>query len=1626
MSRQVMSKRILGLSYFFILILVLSSLVPVPFALWTDSGVALAAFGDIEEEVDSYEWAASDAWGIGGIVHVSGNVYAWTWDEYSSNSGYVSTISITEEGELGATIETVEVSSYCSSVLNVVNLPGTEVFVISYYVPYVPVMGRIATVTIDSSGDISAVIDTGEISESFGHIIHVDGNFFVLSAATGLVSFRVEDDGQVLSYFGSWTGNTIKTGDMQYASVDYTSGGNVGIAFYDSNGDDLWYGYHNGVSWSFSQVITSGDVGKYCCLRFDSSDHPGISYLDSSNRDLEYAYHNGASWSTTVVDSADYCGYYSSMAFDSGDNPGISYYDATNHHVQYAYNSGSWSTGIVEDMGSDNGTWSVVGFDADDDPHIVYRDETNDDVRYAYYDSGWTATGLVTVDNVGSYLGMAMDSGGNAHVVYSAYPDDVYRYITGSESSWSSPEDLLGDLNGRVRVRMLGSSPVVAYRTESGSTDVLRVACKSGGLWVYSSDLDTPAIANYNFGLATKSGTVGVAYVDSATDLAYASLDVVGVSSIVDGKEFDAAASAVFGPISEVGSTDCFTFMYQDSSNAFVQTFLVSASTGAITVGDSVDVGDAWNRTSVEYLWSTTIMVAVGVDYGYTMDLFTYSVNTSTGAITEEDSCTVTEGVDRNTYGMDIVMVGDGDDGVLLFWRDQSSEGNLYPVVVDGTEIEALPDGKWEYTSSCSDTEVVMVERDSGVLGVFYSEASGEGRSGVALTIDVDPQAVPPVPTEFHTEGIVGNVPYITDTTPEFSAVYNGGDTATYVQVQVDDDDDFSSTYWDSGQTLLGYSLTDGNRCQDVTYAGPDLAWHVPYYWRIRFWDEDGIGNWGHPMFILNHAPSSPEHLQCEGLTNPWAVEDPTPEFEAMYLDDDGAINVAEYYQLQVGTDNDWATAEMWDSTQTALTTPTAEHDWCEDIVYAGSALDGAVAYYWRVKFWDDDGAEGEWSTDVATFTMTGTPVVTTSAATGVSGSGATLNGSLVYDTGENCEYGFLYGFSPTTVTIATPWSGSGDTKNTGDSFSSTLTGIDYGTTVYFQAMCRNAGSTGYGSVLTFTTLVGAASVSTQYATDVSTSTSALEGYLVEDGGEDCEVSFQWGTTGECWGWTESNSTYESYDDLGVGVTLGQTFTVDPGGAVDIHGVALKVYREGTPGSVTVEIWTTTGSVPDTSGGSLKATGTYDGNSLTSDASGEWIVVSFGSPGVLAAGTLYSIVVEVVDGDSSNSVFWLADDSGGVYGSGDFCSKTGAGAWGTVASTTGMFAVFDDYTGTSWLSGYREGSNFTDTLTGLDVATVYRFRARANNTSGTVYGSDEVFLTAIAAAKPTGLRASPLGPTEVSLTWTRGYGAYHTMVRYKANGYPTTYTDGEVAYLGDSSSQLVTGLLPGTTYYFAAWSVVPGAAGNEFLDTEPINIGSPYAMDAGSDSTTIVEADLGWVVDDYYVDDQVVNVTRSKYAYVSDYDGGTTTMTLGSSILAQVPTDEFYVVFVSHAMGTTKAGVEPGSAPYDFDDVGSSNWFLEPSNTALAFLPGRGVIEDSAEQFGMGVGNMFFLLTMLLSCAVGFFVFLLTRSLLGMVIGLAIFFLLAMVLGVIPGWIFVMWLVVGFGGGFALNKGLQV
>lgn len=121
--------------------------------------------------------------------------------------------------------------------------------------------------------------------------------------------------------------------------------------------------------------------------------------------------------------------------------------------------------------------------------------------------------------------------------------------------------------------------------------------------------------------------------------------------------------------------------------------------------------------------------------------------------------------------------------------------------------------------------------------------------------------------------------------------------------------------------------------------------------------------------YHVNNEPSAPTTLYCEGQITPATnILDTTPEFSGIYNDDD-ATNTASYYEIEVGTDADWTTAEKWDSGWVSISSTVNEGDRCPDVSYGGTTLQGSTTYYWRLRFKDNEDGEGEWSA-TNSFTM--------------------------------------------------------------------------------------------------------------------------------------------------------------------------------------------------------------------------------------------------------------------------------------------------------------------------------------------------------------------------------------------------------------------------------------------------------------------------------------------------------------------------------------------------------------------------------------------------------------------------------------------------------------------------------
>jgi len=236
----------------------------------------------------------------------------------------------------------------------------------------------------------------------------------------------------------------------------------------------------------------------------------------------------------------------------------------------------------------------------------------------------------------------------------------------------------------------------------------------------------------------------------------------------------------------------------------------------------------------------------------------------------------------------------------------------------------------------------------------------------------------PTAPTSLLTEGDI-NPSRVTDLTPEFSAIYNDPDTtdtAVFYRIQVNTSSAFNgTTMWDTGKTAIS-PISNGARSPDISYAGTTLTLNgTTYYWRIKFWDQNDFQNespWSATAaFTMNTTPTEPTDPLTESTVNPIKVYDTTPEFSAIFNDPDSG-DTGNHYQIQVSTVSNFSSV-LWDSGQTSVSAITNGAR-SPEISYGGTPLplDGTL-YYWRIKFWDNNGTQSNWSS-TATFRMSGNP----------------------------------------------------------------------------------------------------------------------------------------------------------------------------------------------------------------------------------------------------------------------------------------------------------------------------------------------------------------------------------------------------------------------------------------------------------------------------------------------------------------------------------------------------------------------------------------------------------------------------------------------------------------------------
>jgi hypothetical protein len=227
----------------------------------------------------------------------------------------------------------------------------------------------------------------------------------------------------------------------------------------------------------------------------------------------------------------------------------------------------------------------------------------------------------------------------------------------------------------------------------------------------------------------------------------------------------------------------------------------------------------------------------------------------------------------------------------------------------------------------------------------------------------------PSAPTNLFTEGET-NPSKVYDTTPEFTAVYDDidtGDTADNYQIQVNTASDFSgTTMWDSTKTSMT-PTNEGNRSQDISYAGSALTAGETYYWRIKFWDNnDHESPWSTTASFLMSGPPTATELLILGTENPETTYFDI-YFSAIYTDPNSDNSTD--YEIEVNTASDFSGTTIWDSNKTSATITSGNRS--SNIYYNGDPLnyDGST-YYVRMRFWDIDDNVSDWVTGQFTDTL--------------------------------------------------------------------------------------------------------------------------------------------------------------------------------------------------------------------------------------------------------------------------------------------------------------------------------------------------------------------------------------------------------------------------------------------------------------------------------------------------------------------------------------------------------------------------------------------------------------------------------------------------------------------------------
>lgn len=367
-----------------------------------------------------------------------------------------------------------------------------------------------------------------------------------------------------------------------------------------------------------------------------------------------------------------------------------------------------------------------------------------------------------------------------------------------------------------------------------------------------------------------------------------------------------------------------------------------------------------------------------------------------------------------------------------------------------------------------------------------------------------------------------------------------------------------------------------------------------------------------------------------------------------------------------------------WGTSSTNLSRSTSHNGQSSDGAFSEtiSGLSADTTYYFRAAGENsagvDYGSTRSFRTSGSTQTQS-QPSVTTSNASNISQTSATLNGYVNPNGSTDTQRWFEWGTNSGSLSRSTNRINQGSSAS---NFNETISGLLVDTTYYFRAMAENSVGTAQGSILSFRTDSGQQqtsnkpAVSTFSASNVDEDSATLGGYVYTNGSTDTTRWFEWGTS--------SGNLNRSTNRIGQS-----------------SDGAFNENISGLTGGTTYYFRAAGENSAGTDYGSVRSFRTDAGQQQTSD------------------------LPDVTTSSATN----IDENSATLNGYLDPNGTTDTDRWFEWGTSSGSLNRSTNRVGQS------SSGNFNQTISGLSTNTTYYFRAAAKNSAGTEYGIVRSFRT---------------------------------------------------------------------------------------------------------------------------------------------------------------------------------------------------------------------------------------------------------------------------------------------------------